>query len=238
MITAPYNFVPLNEKVFFPSWAEDISHDVPFEDGESGVIDIEITAKSPIFIRDSKDETEFCNHNGQYYIPATSIKGMVRNVLEIMSFSKLRAEQFTDNTYAVRDLSSAKNFYMTQMQKDTFCGWLKKDKENYIIEECGVPLRIHHKQIDYAFNVNFSQEFDHEGFTKTSEYKYNLIGGNPRKIKVSEPYKSQTNPKYDTRQFCKYDTNGTEGTLVLTGQPTPRKDTGKMGDGKGFEFVF
>jgi len=25
---------------------------------------------------------------------------------------------------------------------------------------------------------------------------------------------------------------------VVTGQPTPRNDTGKMGDGKGFEFIF
>ncbi|MDK9694724.1 MAG: TIGR03986 family CRISPR-associated RAMP protein, partial [Sulfurimonas sp.] len=29
-----------------------------------------------------------------------------------------------------------------------------------------------------------------------------------------------------------------QAILVLTGQPTPRKDTGKMGDGKGYEFLF
>lgn len=68
MITAPFNFVPLNEKVFFPLWAEYVSHDIPFEDGESGEIDITITAKSPIFVRDHKDETQFCQHNKKYYI--------------------------------------------------------------------------------------------------------------------------------------------------------------------------
>ena len=103
MITAPFNFVPLNDKVFFPPWAEDISHDIPFEDGESGVIDIEITAKSPIFIRDHDNPEEFCNHNGEYYIPATSVKGMVRNVLEIMSFSKMN--MIDDKTYSIRDLN-------------------------------------------------------------------------------------------------------------------------------------
>ena len=51
MITAPFNFVPLNDKVFFPDWAEKINHDIPFEDGESGLIDITIIAKSPIFVR-------------------------------------------------------------------------------------------------------------------------------------------------------------------------------------------
>ena len=238
MITAPYNFVPLNEKVFYPPWAEDISHDIPFEDGESGVIDIEITAKSPIFIKDSEDDTRFCNYNGQYYIPATSIKGMVRNILEIMSFSKLRNEQFIDNTYAVRDLSSSKNFYMEQMQKNIFCGWLKKDNNNYIIEDCGIPLRIHHKQIDDAYNINFSSNFRSTGFEKTSEYKYNLIGGSPKEITISNSYESIKNPKYDKRLFCKYEKNGKNGMLVLTGQPTKRKDNGKMGDGKGFEFIF
>lgn len=58
MITAPYNFVPLNDKIFYPPWASDATlkniHDVPFEDGESGVIELEITTKSPTFIKDGK----------------------------------------------------------------------------------------------------------------------------------------------------------------------------------------
>jgi len=94
MIKAPYNFVPLSDKVFYPPWAEQVSHDIPFSDGESGEIEITITAMSPIFIRDHKNPEDFCqytNKNGEtsYYIPGTSVKGMVRNVLEIISFSKM-----------------------------------------------------------------------------------------------------------------------------------------------------
>lgn len=241
MITAPFNFVPLNEKVFFPLWAEDVSHDIPFEDGESGVIDITITAKSPIFIRDHEKPEEFCQHNGQYYIPGSSIKGMVRNVLEIMSFAKLNENQYTDNTYAVRDLSRADNFYMKQMSQlnnTTYCGWLKKTDDGYVIEDCGKPGRIAHSQIDRALNIDFASHFTEKGFEKTSEYKYKLVGGVYKKVKVGEPFVSKTNPKYDKRIFYKYDKNGQEATLVLTGQPTPRKNTGKMGDGKGYEFLF
>jgi CRISPR-associated protein (TIGR03986 family) len=241
MITAPFNFVPLSDKVFFPDWAEDVSHDIPFEDAQSGSIDITITAKSPIFIRNHSSDkenssSEFCNYNGEYYIPATSVKGMVRNVLEIMSFSKMN--QFDDDTYAVRDLSSARNFYMTQMQQPIFCGWLQKKQDGYVIEDCGTPARIRHEEIDKAFQIDFASKFKKEGFLKTSEYKYQLLDGTNKKIKVGERYKSATNPKYDKRLFCKYDPQGEEGTLVVTGQPTPRKDTGKKGDGKGFEFVF
>jgi len=236
MITAPFNFVPLSEKVFFPDWADKVSHDIPFSDGESGVIDITITAKSPIFIRDHEKKEEFCQHNGQYYIPSSSVKGMIRNVLEIMSFSKM--SQFNDDTYAVRDLSSAKNFYMSEMKENVLCGWLYKDGDDYRVEDCGEPYRISHQEIDKALNIEFSSKFTRSGFEKTSEYKYNIVGGTHQKVKVGEPYKSKTNAKYDKRLFCKYDSLGKTGTLVLTGQPTVRKNTGKMGDGKGFEFVF
>lgn len=245
MITAPYNFVPLNKEVFYPSWSEQVSHDIPFEDGESGEIDITITAKSPIFIRDHEKKEEFCQHNGEYYIPSTSIKGMVRNVLEIMSFSKMRDEIFDDDTYAVRDLSKADNFYMTEMKKPTFGGWLKKENGEYYIEDCGEVGRIRHEEIDKALNVEFSKYFKGNNFDatnqkhKSSEYKYNLIQNTDKNITLSEPFKSRTNAKYDNRIFYNYDKNGkNKAVLVLTGQPTPRKDTGKMGDGKGYEFLF
>lgn len=245
MITAPYNFVPLNKEVFYPSWADKVSHDLPFSDGESGEIDITITAKSPIFIKDNLNKEEFCQHNGQYYIPSSSVKGMIRNVLEIMSFSKMRNEIFDDNTYAVRDLSEATNFYMTEMKKETFGGWLKKSENGYVIEDCGEVGRIRHEQIDKALNVEFSKYFKDKVFDaknskhKTSKYKYDLVKNKDLNIPLSKSFKSTTNAKYDNRVFYNYEKDSKNiATLVLTGQPTPRKDTGKMGDGKGYEFLF
>ena len=238
MITAPFNFVPLSEEVFFPPWAKDVSHDIPFEDPISGSIDISITTKSPIFVKDAKESTKFCNHNGEFYIPSSSVKGMIRHILEILSFSKLSQDSYNDDTYAIRDLSSARNFYMQQMQKEVSCGWLKKVDEGYVIEDCGVAGRIRHEEIDKALNIKFSSKFKKNGFEKTAQYKYDLLKGTHKEITVGELYKSSTNPKYDKRAFCKYEKDGKKATLVVTGQPTPRQDTGKMGDGKGFEFVF
>jgi len=237
MITAPFNFVPLSEKVFFPDWAEDVSHDVPFEDGHSGILDITITAKSPMFIRDHDHPEQFCQYGGEYYIPGSSVKGMIRNVLEIMSFSKMR--QVDDNTYAVRDLSSAQNFYMQEMHKDVYCGWLTRTEDgHYQITDCGIPGRISHEEIDKATGKNFASKFKQTGFEKTSKFKYDILGQTHQVITVGELYRSKANPKYDKRLFCKFKQSGREGTLVVTGQPTPRKNTGRMGDGKGFEFVF
>jgi len=112
MIKSPYNFVPApsENEVFIPDWADQVSHDIPFSDGESGEIVFTITAETPIFIRNGhaqgKDTSEFCNVDGKYFIPATSIKGMLRNVLEIMS--RGRMIQVDNNHHAIRQIMRPK----------------------------------------------------------------------------------------------------------------------------------
>jgi len=109
------NFINYSEKVFILSDDDrNISHDVPFKNQYSGVIKIDITAKNNIFIRNHyadgdrfyihpnddkqiKISHEFCHiknrdNTKQYYIPATSIKGMIRNTLEILSYGKLKGK--------------------------------------------------------------------------------------------------------------------------------------------------
>ncbi len=99
MMRAPFNFVPLPEQaVFYPNWANKISFDAPFRDAQCGKIHIKIIAKTPIFVRQGhvigNDTPNMFMHNGNtYFIPATSIKGAVRNILEIVSFGKLNILQ-------------------------------------------------------------------------------------------------------------------------------------------------
>lgn len=114
MIKAPYNFVPLANKVVFPEWASEISIDRPFEDGISGSIDVEYTAQTPVFIGNGKDpnvkdpkEAPVANYkaaNGKYAIPGSSLRGMIRNVAEIVSFGKFN--RVTVATLSIRDLQN------------------------------------------------------------------------------------------------------------------------------------
>lgn len=242
-ITAPYNFVPLNKEIFYPSWADKVSHDVPFEDGESGEIKLTITAKSPIFIRDSKtpekenEPYKFSNFEGKYFIPATSVKGAIRSVLEIISFSKLRNEEFNNKTYSVRDMSKSDNFYMMQMKKTRYCGWLKKVEDGYEIEDCGIPGRIHQKQIDELYNIEFSHIFKKGNFDeedknkKTSKYKYNQLKG--KKLTSTFRFLETDNG----REIYIQSKQGDEGTIVFTGQSSARDESGKP-SGKIYEFIF
>ena len=152
MIKAPYNFVPLENKAFYPSWANHISQDIPFEDGVSGSIEYTIEAKTPIFVRNGytdrehPDSTFSKTHDGKFFIPGTSIKGEIRNVLEILSFGKMT--QVQDARFGIRDLSNNPEgrFYRQKIQ-NVHCGWLYKrlaedGSVEYLINDCGTPGRI------------------------------------------------------------------------------------------------
>ena len=246
MIKAPYNFAPLNKEVFYPSWAKDISHDIPFRDGESGELELSITAHSPIFIanskkdreEESKKETKFCNINGKFFIPATSIKGTIRSVLEIISFSKLR--DFDDSTYSVRDFTDSENFYMKQIKKTTYCGWLYKKDGDFFIQDCGIPGRISQKEIDKIYNMEFSKIFragifkNNNKEIKSAKYKYSLLKGKDLKNKFSYLKKS------NSRDVYIQDNSGKAGTIVFTGQSSARKEAPNPKDssGKIYEFIF
>jgi len=253
-VKSPYNFVPAptESEVYKPEWANQVSHDIPFSDGESGEITLKITAETPIFIRNghAKDveENEF-SHIGEgaskrYFIPATSIKGMLRNVLEIMSFSRMK--QVDDDKFAIRDLSSNNNFYMNQMKSSdgnkTFAGWLQEDsKGNWSIVDCGEPGRINHQELKGKKGLSFRDDFlnkepknDEE---KTAEHKYSLAA---KQIGFSliDTFKTV---KQDTRLKAFYSSDGDKGTIVFTGQPGKRKEQGtdkEKYNGKFYEFVF
>jgi CRISPR-associated protein (TIGR03986 family) len=237
MITAPFNFVPLNEKVFFPPWTEKVSHDVPFEDGESGVIDITVTAENPIFIRDHINPEEFCSHNSEYYIPSSSIKGMIRNVLEIMSFSKMSF--IDDTTYSVRDLKY--NKYM-EKAKNVQCGWLYYDNDGKLkIEDCGEPYKIRYEEIEKKFGGKFKKQkfmngtFDNAKSPYKKAYeKYNLIDDDI--FNNTFTFTSDESGK----KIVKFEKNSLNiGKLVLTGHPSSRREPeeGKA-SGKIYDFVF
>ena len=113
-ITAPYGFVPLSNKVVTPDWLRYEQdgklvappvHDVPFKDGLSGTLELEIEAETPIFVRGTKDKGElpFQLPNGKYAIPGTSLRGALRNIIEIITFS--RFSRVNNHRYAVRDLT-------------------------------------------------------------------------------------------------------------------------------------
>lgn len=112
--TAPYNFVPLPERVF--TVAEGIAvggkkikpwemHDQFVPGTHSGFINLEITTLTPLYIRgavmrsadgawdhrDSRLRSEpYTMPDGRPAIPGSSLRGMVRTLVEILAFGKIQ----------------------------------------------------------------------------------------------------------------------------------------------------
>ncbi|MDL2213252.1 TIGR03986 family CRISPR-associated RAMP protein [Bacteroides sp. OttesenSCG-928-E20] len=242
MMRAPYNFVPLSNEVFIPDWWKLITQDIPFENSISGSFKLKITAQSPVFVRnghtqeesDKKADTykQFNNINGKCFLPATSVKGAIRNVLEIISFGKMN--RMTDNRYGIRDLRL--NSYTAFFQNaNIHCGWMTKNGDEITIADHGIPRRVSHKELDERFGTKFDWEFG-SGFTKAKTsmiYKYRLWGNNPREICfVEKPLNPQN--KVDKRLKVLITDSGSRGTIVFTGQPSKSNQKG----GKLYEFVF
>lgn len=152
---SPYYFVPQVDPkdpmrkhnlpvVVCPDWGPQASHDIPFSNGISGWIDLMITNKTPLFIRDSLDrDSHYKTPGGAYAIPGTSIRGMIRNVFEIATFSRL---QFMNkHRYSVRDLQNPHLYtrHMTRMvgsriyQPTVMTGWMRRNDEGrWQIQPC------------------------------------------------------------------------------------------------------
>ena len=254
MIKSPFNFVSLNSQVFFPDWADEISQDIPFSDGVSGTIGLTITADSPIYIRNgqlhkdenSKDKDYSFSHvstsaGNRYFIPGTSIKGEVRNILEIMSYGRMYVDDRAQ--FARRDLHNKDVYSLMNKQKQEHCGWLRRKGEDYEIDDCGRFWRISHDEIDRflgspVMRREFSKErviaFNDED--KTADYKYRLI-------ETKSLFKEHTFEACGKNRMgdslVKFSDGGSlRGTIVFTGQPSLWSEPLKYNKGKYYEFVF
>ena len=160
-ITAPYNFVPLNKYVYIPQWWNRITQDIPFQDGEDGIIELEISNLSPLFIRNgeaqnrkknqSKNDDSFSSfvqekdENGllhkRYFIPAASLKGMLRSVMEVLSFGKMN--QYNNDYFGYRnfDTKSPDNHSYIKHMETVQGGWLRMEKDNYLLTPCAEDIR-------------------------------------------------------------------------------------------------
>lgn len=85
---APYNFVPLNEQVVSGNGQIDHSKNNQL----SGIIEITLEAQTPLYIMGY--DGEFFRVNDKPYIPGSSIRGLLKNLVVITAYGQL--DQFED----------------------------------------------------------------------------------------------------------------------------------------------
>ncbi len=206
---APYNFIPLNDTVV-P--AESVpTFDVYHPDRLTGYIDIEIETKTPLYIRDCLNNTELAERDridemrktnksiapfanpdffspaGQLRIPGSSLRGMVRTMVEIVSFGKFGF--FEDKRLYYRglaDMSGIRKEYQNEMSSFD----KNSNKANYkmsagYIYKKGLKYYIHpaksYKQIkkEVAKNLIAQKKYKYEVFKSYEmDNGYIVVSGN------------------------------------------------------------
>ena len=87
-IKAPYNFVSFSDDVYKYKENELVDRNACVEDLYTGEIAYIIKAETPIII--DNGNKQFCrNPYGQYAIPGSTIRGLIRNNVQILGFSSL-----------------------------------------------------------------------------------------------------------------------------------------------------
>lgn len=163
-VHAPYRFAPIARWVYFPNWAELVSHDVPFTDGLSGTIDIAMTAKTSILAGGARraarrgDEKKnepglegevwpFQLPNGDWALPSATLQGMIRSILEIACFGKL-GPWIDNKRFGIRDLQqAAEPFFQRRLAEVSGSspikidprvrvGWLRREGQKFFLRRC------------------------------------------------------------------------------------------------------
>ena len=130
---SPYNFVPLNDQVFY-SKSQTVNFSKYDASKLTGYIDLLIENKTPLFIR-GKNEN-FLLINGKPIIPGSSLRGLIRNMVGIVTFSKM--EFFNDSRFFFRSFADAalrlRSEYNKEITKNTNVGILfQKQNRDYVL---------------------------------------------------------------------------------------------------------
>lgn len=252
-VRAPFNFVPISDEVHLVPWGEQISQDLPFSDGLSGEIALEIKTETPLFVG-SGEEGRFVQVKGRHFIPATSIKGEVRQLLEILSFSRMSVDPRM--RFAQREWKDEEIYTLKGDQGSVRGGFLRRVGSGYEIVDCGRPYRVSQEELDKKLGDKafFWETFSEEQGVRLNElqdgidpklasYKYHLLEqcGASEEILTLNSFRMLPG----SQRRVAFDPFGeVEGYVVFTGQPDNVKigkaseRVGVKGAGKFYEFVF
>jgi len=163
----PYNFVPLNEEVVPGQEGVDFDR---FAEGKcrlSGVISLTINTLTPIFIRGNKEN--FLNPKGQLILQGSSIRGMVRNLVELCSHAKLQNDhQYEDRRMYFRAMADKairlRSDYKNEIASDIEAGYLTYNfnSRSYSIQPAQGFDRVNSKGIFKYFKTGEGYEI-HSG---------------------------------------------------------------------------
>lgn len=199
---------------------------------------------------------EYCSFShtpdGRFFIPATTFKGAVREVLGILSRGKIKVDPLSKPAIQ-REIGAKQDatglYDLLGKQGDIQAGWLYIDSEgHYVINPAEKYYRVSLKELDDSLQTRgaLRRKFAKENFRqkdeyKTADYKYKVLrdaGISVENISVdfdNDPYNNTRVRNLRIRPDGR-------GRIVLTGQSSGATDwdgpRNKKSKGKYYDFVF
>lgn len=141
-IHAPYNFVPFSS-VVLPLKEQPPAHNRLDSQRKTGELHITLTAHTPVFVSDGMKDSQgelhfFRNTQGNYVLPASTLRGMVRNNMKILSFSYFRPKE---------DMEDIQIYFRSVAEKG---GSSREDVKKYYKTALGVVTKKSPKGKTYA----------------------------------------------------------------------------------------
>ena len=262
-INAPYNFVPLSDTVVIPEWGDKVSHDLPFRDGISGELELTIEALAPIMVGgEQKQGTEresgkvhfFQTPDKRYAIPGSSLRGVIRSVTEIATFSRMN--RIDDKRFGLRDISGTyvSASYTERVRNNVSYGFLSLDAQGKpSITPCSM-VRLSHRDLESWWKepkpIFKKEKIEKDKYGKekktrlTLKDKYHHWQNLCQKHNIDSPYSLKF--EADGKTVTKIGTgNLVDGFPVLTGQISDANDkndgvekNGKIIYSKYKDFMF
>lgn len=264
-INAPYNFVPLSDTVVIPEWSSKVSHDLPFRDGVSGELELTIEALAPIMVGgEQKQGTEresgqvrffqTPDPNKRYAIPGSSLRGVIRSVTEIATFSRMN--RIDDKRFGLRDISGTyvSASYTERVRNNVSYGFLSLDAQGKpSITPCSM-VRLSHRDLESWWKelkpIFKKEKIEKDKYGKekktrlTLKDKYHHWQSLCQKHNIDSPYSLEF--ETDGKKVTKIGTgNLADGFPVLTGQISDANDkndgvekNGKIIYSKYKDFMF
>ncbi|WP_267525583.1 TIGR03986 family CRISPR-associated RAMP protein [Campylobacter sp. MG1] len=167
--TASYNFIPLNHKNEFAKFKK--PDDFDNFNGISGEINLTITTKTPFFIGDEQKQGEvkkFFSIDGVTpKIPGSSLRGMIRNLVEIVSYGKFENTNLTTFYYrnmAGKGESTLKAEYARIMSSKDKDGVPRPNaKFGYFVKEGERKYAIYKATKEQAKRCSVYKDYDLKG---------------------------------------------------------------------------
>ncbi len=240
---APYNFVPLPETVVTVDDLPD--HDQYYPERYTGHITCNLTTLTPLYTRCMMTPEFFEQFGGSSFyeldadqknararffhlddiekpvIPGSSLRGMTRNLVEIIAYGKLQWTTEEKLFFRTVDTSTVGVHYRQRMVGKVEAGFLHQRGSKYVIKPCHM-YRVHRKLLGQKKDL-------YDGSGPNSTPRWNAPPHKPHQYKEVWVELKPGSKGVAVEAVHYKDTPGTEkGILVLTGD-APRK---------GKEFVF